>query len=50
MAYNFFALTKERQTKLPRYDDGKYSIEVKGTEDGVATIWDGLRHDSNPTK
>jgi plasmid replication initiation protein len=40
MAYNFFALTKERQTKLPRYDDGKYSIEVKGTEDGVATIWD----------
>ena len=32
MAYNFFSLTREHQTELPRYDDGKFSIEVKGTE------------------
>ncbi len=40
MAFNFFSLTREHQTSLPTYDDGKYRIEVKGTEDGVATIWD----------
>ena len=40
MAFNFFSLTREHQTSLPVYDDGRYRIEVKGTEDGVATIWD----------
>ena len=24
MAFNFFSLTREHQTELPRYDDGKY--------------------------
>jgi len=40
MAYNFFNLTREHQIELPRYDDGRFSIEVKGTSDGVASIWD----------
>jgi plasmid replication initiation protein len=40
MAYNFFSLTREHQIELPRYDDGRFSIEVKGTSDGVASIWD----------
>jgi plasmid replication initiation protein len=40
MAYNFFSLTREHQTELPRYDDGLFLIEVKGTIDGVASIWD----------
>jgi hypothetical protein len=34
MAYNFFSLTREHQTELPRYDDGKFSIEVVGTKYG----------------
>ena len=40
MAYNFFSLTREHQTELPRYDDGRFSIEVEGTKHGVASIWD----------
>jgi plasmid replication initiation protein len=40
MAYNFFGLTRERQTELPRYDDGRFSIEVVGTKYGIANIWD----------
>ena len=40
MAFNFFSLTREHQTSLPPYDDGKVRIEVKGTDDGIATIWD----------
>jgi plasmid replication initiation protein len=40
MIFNFFALTKDRQTELPAVDDGKYRIEVMGTSEGVATIWD----------
>ena len=40
MAYNFFGLTRERQTELPRYDDGSFSIEVVGTKYGIANIWD----------
>ena len=32
MAFNFFSLTREHQTELPRYDDGKYTIEVEGTK------------------
>src|SRR3954466_14386341 len=40
MAFNFFSLTREHQTELPRYDDGKYTIEVEGTRHGVASIWD----------
>jgi hypothetical protein len=40
MAYSFFSLTREHQIELPRYDDGRFSIEVKGTSDGVASIWD----------
>jgi plasmid replication initiation protein len=40
MAFNFFSLTREHQTELPRYDDGRHTIEVKGTSDGVANIWD----------
>jgi len=40
MAFNFFSLTREHQTSLPTYDDGRVKIEVKGTDDGVATIWD----------
>jgi plasmid replication initiation protein len=40
MVFNFFALTRERQIELPVYDDGKHRIEVKGTSDGVANIWD----------
>ena len=40
MAYNFFSLTREHQTELPRYDDGKISIEVVGTKFGIANIWD----------
>jgi plasmid replication initiation protein len=40
MAYNFFGLTREHQVELPRYDDGRFSIEVKGTSDGIASIWD----------
>ena len=40
MAFNFFSLTREHQTELPRYDDGKYTIEVEGTKHGVASIWD----------
>jgi plasmid replication initiation protein len=40
MIFSFFSLTREHVTSLPTYDDGKYRIEVKGTDDGVATIWD----------
>jgi plasmid replication initiation protein len=40
MIFSFFSLTREHVTALPVYDDGKYRIEVKGTDDGVATIWD----------
>jgi plasmid replication initiation protein len=40
MIFNFFALARERVTKLPPYDDGRVKIEVKGTEEGVANIWD----------
>jgi len=40
MVWNFFALTKERVTELPVYDDGTVRIEVTGTKHGVATIWD----------
>jgi plasmid replication initiation protein len=40
MAYNFFSLTRDHQTELPRYDDGKFSIEVVGTKYGIANIWD----------
>jgi plasmid replication initiation protein len=40
MAYNFFSLTREHQIELPRYDDGKFSIEVIGTRYGIANIWD----------
>jgi len=40
MAYNFFSLTRDHQTELPRYDDGKFSIEVVGTKFGIANIWD----------
>jgi plasmid replication initiation protein len=40
MAYNFFSLTREHQTELARYDDGKFSIEVVGTKYGIANIWD----------
>jgi len=40
MAYNFFSLTRDHQTELPYYDDGKVSIEVVGTKFGIANIWD----------
>jgi plasmid replication initiation protein len=40
MVFNFFALTRERQTELPVYDDGKHRIEVVGTKYGIANIWD----------
>jgi plasmid replication initiation protein len=40
MVWNFFALTKDRVTELPIYDDGQVRIEVVGTKYGVATIWD----------
>jgi plasmid replication initiation protein len=40
MVWNFFSLTKDRITNLPKYDDGKVKIEVKATDEGVATIWD----------
>jgi plasmid replication initiation protein len=40
MVFNFFALTKDRVTELPVYDDGETRIEVRGTTSGVATIWD----------
>jgi plasmid replication initiation protein len=40
MVWNFFALTKERVTELPPYQDGNVFIEVKATKSGVATIWD----------
>jgi plasmid replication initiation protein len=40
MVWNFFALTKERVTELPVYDDNIVRIEVTGTKHGVATIWD----------
>jgi plasmid replication initiation protein len=40
MVWNFFAITKERVTELPVYDDGQVRIEVRGTSRGVATIWD----------
>lgn len=40
MVYPFFGLTKERVTELPAYDDGTVRIEVRGTELGVATMWD----------
>jgi plasmid replication initiation protein len=40
MVWNFFSIVRERQTKLPIYDDGRVRIEVFGTEAGVATIWD----------
>ena len=38
MVWNFFALTKERVTELPVYDDGRIRIEVTGTKFGVANI------------
>jgi plasmid replication initiation protein len=40
MFWNFFSLTKERQTELPTFDDGRIRIEVQGTQAGVANIWD----------
>jgi plasmid replication initiation protein len=40
MVYNFFALTKEKRTEPLRYQDGKVTIEVKGTDAGIATIYD----------
>jgi plasmid replication initiation protein len=41
MVWNFFSLTRERQDRLPIYDDGTTRIEVKGTiDEGVANIWD----------
>jgi plasmid replication initiation protein len=41
MVYSWFALTREKQTELPLYYDGKVRIEVTGTEKyGVANIWD----------
>src|SRR3954451_20261627 len=40
MAFNFFSLTRDHQTELPRYDDGKISIQVVGTKFGIANIWD----------
>jgi plasmid replication initiation protein len=40
MVYNFFSLSRERQLNLPIYDDGQVRIEVKGTDLGVANIWD----------
>lgn len=40
MVYNFFSLSKEPKTRLEPYDDGQVRIEVKGTEAGVATIYD----------
>ncbi|MDJ0390402.1 replication initiator protein A [Roseomonas sp. E05] len=40
MVYNFFSLRREKETELPRYDDGKAWIEVVGTKHGVASIWD----------
>lgn len=39
MVYNFFALERKR-TEPIRYDDGRVKIEVKGTEAGIATIYD----------
>lgn len=40
MVYNFFSLRREKETELPRYDDGTTWIEVVGTKHGVASIWD----------
>jgi plasmid replication initiation protein len=40
MVYNSFSLSRERQLNLPIYDDGQVRIEVKGTDLGVANIWD----------
>jgi plasmid replication initiation protein len=41
MVWNFFSLTRERQDRLPIYDDGTIRIEVKvPVEEGVANIWD----------
>ncbi|MDB5369740.1 MAG: hypothetical protein JWP20_1298 [Roseomonas sp.] len=40
MRYNFFSLRREKETELPRYDDGTAWIEVVGTKHGVASIWD----------
>ncbi|MCI0754806.1 replication initiator protein A [Teichococcus vastitatis] len=40
MVYNFFSLRREKETELPRYDDGETWIEVVGTKHGVASIWD----------
>jgi plasmid replication initiation protein len=40
MVYNWFSLTRDKQTELPVYDDGRVRIEVTGTKHGVATIWD----------
>src|SRR3954466_1420995 len=40
MVYAWFALTREKQTELPVYDDGKVRIEITGTKHGVANIWD----------
>jgi plasmid replication initiation protein len=40
MVYAWFALTREKQTELPVYNDGKVRIEITGTKHGVANIWD----------
>jgi plasmid replication initiation protein len=40
MFWNFFALSKDRVTELPVYDDGRVRIEVTGTKHGVANIYD----------
>jgi plasmid replication initiation protein len=42
MVFNFFALTKERVTELPVFEDPALGvrIEVRANAAGVATIWD----------
>ncbi|WP_448208223.1 replication initiator protein A [Azospirillum sp. sgz302134] len=40
MTHNFFSLSRERVTKMPPFNDGRVTIEIKSNEDGVATIWD----------
>jgi plasmid replication initiation protein len=40
MVFNFFALSKDRITELPAYEDGDVRIEVIGTKHGVANMWD----------
>jgi plasmid replication initiation protein len=40
MVWNLFALSKDRITELPPYDDGRVRIEVTGTKHGVANIYD----------